>query len=431
MYLARTGKAVTLIDAAPQAGGRARAIELSLAGRRVRLDNGQHLLVGAYHETLALAREAGMAPPALLRLPMRLQAVDGLRLSAPALPAPWHLLVGLLRAKGLTGSERWALARQLGRLRAGGWTTPPATPTVTGWLEAGRQPTALIRRFWEPLCVATLNTAPHQACAATFARVLRDTLGAKRSASDFLLARDTLSDVLPDPALAFIARAGTANRIHLRATATALTRAEPGSGWHVQTTAGALAARAVILAIPPYAQARLLRTLLAPSPAALLARLDAFQYEPIATVYLAWLAADAPMLPSALMLTESPDDGAYGQWFFAREPSAGLSIGAVVVSARGRLQADPAALVAGIADQVSRQLGLATPVDARIVTEKRATFQCLPDRPRVTMDHVDGHALPWPDLWLAGDHAWPDYPATLEGAVRSGLAAAQAATASA
>jgi uncharacterized protein with NAD-binding domain and iron-sulfur cluster len=60
----------------------------------------------------------------------------------------------------------------------------------------------------------------------------------------------------------------------------------------------------------------------------------------------------------------------------------------------------------------------------RTVTEKRATFRCTPDRPRI---ECDAFAADLPGLWLAGDYAWPDYPATLEGAVRSGRLAAELA----
>ena len=222
-------------------------------------------------------------------------------------------------------------------------------------------------------------------------RVLRDTLGGARSDSDFLLARGTLSDVLPDPALAQLGRLGAS--IELRNTALAMQRGPDGAGWLLRTSAGERAARAVILAVPPYAQVRLLQSVTqTPASPRLLARLAAFEYDSIATVYLA----------------------------------QGLALAAVVVSARGRRRDDAAGLAAGIARQVSEQLGLPAPLDARIVTEKRATFRCTPDRPHVEPQSVDGEPLPWPDLWLAGDHVWPAYPATLEAAVRSGLAAANA-----
>ena len=166
---------------------------------------------------------------------------------------------------------------------------------------------------------------------------------------------------------------------------------------------------------------------LPPQPQAerLISRLSDFEYDAIATVYLAWDASLSTRLPETVMLEEVPERGEFGQWLFGRDTQQGLALAAVVVSARGRLAEDASALTAGIARQVSRQLNLPDPIAARAVTEKRATFRCTPQRPRVGPRTVDGDPLPWADLWLAGDHVWPDYPATLEGAVRSGLTAAR------
>lgn len=420
--LTQGGLPVVLLDAAPQAGGRARGVAIELAGRRVRLDNGQHLMVGAYDRCLALGRTVGASADALRRLPMVLRATDGLTMEAPTLPAPWHLLGAMLTARGLPIGHRARLVAQLARARLQGWRPRPGIDTVLAWLRAGRQPAALQQRFWEPLCIAMLNTVPAQACARTFLCVLRDTLGGARDAADFLLPAHDLDEVLPDPALAWLRAAGA--ELALRTPVTALSRADDAS-WRVHTSRGVRTARAVVLAVPPTAQARLLEGL-APHDAAgaMAARLRSFEHDAIATAYVAWPAVVAPRLPPILMLTEEPTAGGWGQWLFGRGIHADLAVGAVVVSTRGRLAASAPELVRGIAAQLTRQTGLPAPLDARLLTEKRATFRCTPDRPRVGARAIDGHALPWPGLWLAGDHAWADYPATLESAVRSGLAAA-------
>src|SRR6266571_1908849 len=106
--LARAGCAVSVFEANRVPGGRARRVEY----RGALLDNGQHLLLGAYRETLALMREVGVADRALRRLPLTLVFPGRLRLAAPArCPAPLHLLVALLRAQGLTWQERLAALR--------------------------------------------------------------------------------------------------------------------------------------------------------------------------------------------------------------------------------------------------------------------------------------------------------------------------------
>jgi squalene-associated FAD-dependent desaturase len=420
--LTRAGLPVVLVDAAPQAGGRARGVEIALAGRRVRVDNGQHLMVGAYDQCLALARLVGAPRDALKRQPMRLRATDGLRLEAPPLPAPLHLVAALATARGIGLAQRLALASLLARARLRGWRCPPDTPTVHDWLQRGGQSRDLQRRFWEPLCIAMLNTAPGQACARTFLHALRDTLGGARDAADFLLPTATLDEVLPVPALRYLREAGA--ELALRTTVNAL-QAERLGGWRLMTSRGERRVHSVILAMPPGMQARLLETL-APAEAAIATatRLRAFEHEAIATVYFAWPAEVAMRVPAMLMLAEEPAAGGWGQWLFARGVVEGLALGAVVVSAHDRLAVDPASLVRTVGTQLVRQTGLPTPLDGRVLVEKRATFRCTPARPRVAAQSIDGQQLPWPDLWLAGDHAWADYPATLEAAVRSGLAAA-------
>ena len=100
--LADHGCAVTLLEAAPQLGGRARRVELALGDRTFPLDNGQHLLIGAYRETLALMQRVGIDPQAaFLRLPFTLRYPDGFALQAARLPAPLHLAGALLFARGL------------------------------------------------------------------------------------------------------------------------------------------------------------------------------------------------------------------------------------------------------------------------------------------------------------------------------------------
>lgn len=417
-----------ILEAAPQPGGRARAVTLVLDGKRCHLDNGQHLLVGAYRETLALIeRVGGSQPAAIARWPMRLASVDGLEMTPVAAPPPLDLAGALLLARGLSLTERWALVRQLGRLRLRGWRVPGGS-TVAQWLSTGRQPDSLIRRFWEPLCLATLNTSLAAACARTFANVLRDTLGRDAAACEFVLPTNALDDVLPVPASRWLLSHGAS--VRLRTPVRAI-RPGPHGHWRIdtegmagpQSTAGGLCARQVVLALPPANASRMLAAGDCPHDAG---RLRGFESEPIATIYLAWPADAAPALPRWIMLEERPRDRALGQWLFDRGSQHALRIAAVVVSAHGRtLLADGLCgdeLARQVARQVADQLGVPAPCDARAIIDKRATFRCTPGRPLLDVDALQPGL---PGLWLAGDHCWPDYPATLEAAVRSGRLAAQ------
>jgi squalene-associated FAD-dependent desaturase len=415
--LIESGWCTTLVDAAPQAGGRARTVSLELDASRVDVDNGQHLLIGAYRATLALLGRIGVDADAVLeRRRLALESPDGLRLRAAALPAPLHLAVALAAARGLAVRERLAMARAMAGIARRGADAVPAGATVTGWLAGLSQPATLVARIWSPLCIGALNTPPERACARAFAQVLADGMLADARGSDFLLPRTTLGDVLPAPALAWLAGRGAT--VRLRLACRALVR-EPGGGWRADTDAGPLRADRVVLAVPPPQVAKLLADAV---PAARLAPFGHFEHEPIATAWLGWRA---PVdLPAVTMLVERPGEHGFGQWLFARAAPVDGSLQAiagVVVSAAGRHAGRPAELAEGIARQVAAQLRVPLPDAARAIVERRATIACTPGRPRLDTDALDDTA---PGLALAGDWCWHRYPATLESAVRSGDAAA-------
>lgn len=419
------GMRVQLLDSAPGAGGRAREAKLDFGCGPVALDAGQHLLVGAYRESLALAQllHDGAAP--LERYALALHDGAGLRLRAARLPAPLHLAVGLLRARGIPLAERVAMLGAMRALRRAGWRVARGE-TVERMLVRLRQPAALVERLWAPLCMAALNTVPEQACAAAFAVVLRDTLGGRRADGDFVLPHATLDALIARPAERWLRARGA----QLRFGATVRAIAPCAHGWRAQfgRDEASIEAAQFVLAVPPHAAARLLEPLSrdAPQLHSRVARLREFAYDAITTVYLAWPAAQLSTLPRWIMLRESAAREEHGQWLFDRGQCGTQRIAAVVISARARLGDTPVAQIAqGVGRQVAAQLGVPPPAAMRTVTEKRATFRCTPDRPRI---EVDSFADALPGLWLAGDHAWPEYPATLEGAVRSGrLAAARAA----
>jgi squalene-associated FAD-dependent desaturase len=418
--LVEAGETVIVIEAAPQAGGRARALTLSFDGSPVEVDNGQHLLIGAYRDTLALMRRLGVDPQQVMaRVPMNLIGPGGFRLQAAKLPAPFHplnLAIGLITARGLPWSHRWAMIRLMRRLQRQGPAACPAEMTVSQWLAAHDQPAGLITRIWAPLCIGALNTPPDEACARTFARVLDDALLGDAGAADFLMPHGTLSDILPDPALSWLQQQGAP--VRLRCVARSV---RPGSqgNWLVDTDAEALSASRVILAVPPYQVARLLDQTLSHAQRA---PFEAFGYEPIATVWLGWRS---PLqLPAITMLDEDIDAGQHGQWLFARTaPNDGpvRSLAGVVVSAAGRADTQAGRLAQAVATQVAAQLGCPLPDHTRAIVDKRATIRCSPGRPRIDADSLATHC---PGIFLAGDWVWHAYPATIESAVRSGLAAA-------
>lgn len=410
--LASSGASVTLFEAARTLGGRARMVELN--GRE--LDNGQHILLGAYTETLRLMRTVGIDEyAALLRLPLQMRYPEGsggMDFVTPRLPAPLHVLIALLRAKGLAWEDKLALARFSTTARWMDWQLH-ADCSVAELLERFDQTERLIRLMWRPLCIAALNTPPERASAQVFLNVLRDSLGARRAASDMLLPRVDLSSLFPRRAAEFVERCGGS----VRCGALVKSIVCDGANWLVHSATCTARFDGVIVATQPAQAATLLQGL------GVDMHLDCFGYEPITTCYLQY----APTLrlggPFFALIDRASDD-AWGQFVFDRGwlDSSQSGLLAVVVSASGEAVASGhEALAAAIAAQLAcvfRQPELMHPEWTRVITEKRATFSCAPALAR------PGNATGIDGLAIAGDYTACDYPATLEAATRSGVLAA-------
>ena len=405
--LADAGWRVTLFEMAARAGGRARSVD---AGGAV-WDNGQHILIGAYRETLALMRRVGVDPACvLLRLPLALvdPAGRGLRLPAgAALPA---FVRGVLAVRHWQPVERAALLAA-----AAGWGLRRfrAEPATTVAALCARLPARLRAELVDPLCVAALNTPADAASAAVFLRVLRDGLFGGRGASDLLLPRAPLDALLPAPALAWLAGAGAELRLGQRVERLAPgADAQAGDRWRLDDEGF----DGVVLACA------------APQSAALAAdaapnwaeQARALHYEPIATVYLEAPGSRlaAPMVALAADEARAPAQFAFdhGQIGAAAGRFAFVVSGAAPWVARGR-EAIAAATLAQARAAFPPATWAREPTLAQLIVEKRATFRCTPGlvRPPTRIAH---------GLWAAGDHVEGPYPATLEAAVRSGLAAA-------
>jgi squalene-associated FAD-dependent desaturase len=341
---------------------------------------------------------------------------DGMDFSAPRLPAPLHLAVALWRAKGLARDDKLALARFSTTARWAGWqlhTDCSVAELLARWDQTPR----LTALMWRPLCIAALNTPPERASAQVFLNVLRDSLGARRAASDMLIPRVDLSDLLPRRAGQFVASNG--GTVHLGASAE-LGRTD--GAWEVVAQAVRTRHDAVVVAVPPNHAARLLDGLgdeLAP----LRAQLRGFEYEPIATCYLQYDAGVALAHPF-LALQDDPAREEWGQFVFDRGQLDARHAGmlSVVVSAAADAAALPQdQLAQRIAAQLARAFArpeLARPVWHKTITEKRATFACTPGLNR------PDNATALAGLVLAGDYTAGPYPATLESAIASGTKAA-------
>ena len=425
--LKQAGFAPTVFEAAPLSGGRARRVDDVHMGA---IDNGQHLMIGAYVETLKLI--ASLHPQRdveslMTRIPLQLENATGsFRLRARRLPSPLHALYALISAKGLSFSDRWQALRFTTLCKLKLWRCDTAL-TVEQWLERGHQSQRLRQYLWHPLCLATLNTPPDIASAQLFLNVLRDTLDAPRSHSDLIIPRIDLTALWPEIA---------ATNMSMRYRH--IVRDVSIQDTHVSIDGESF--DACVMAVPPYAALRILAKTIehaeaserthaidTPSPSqfalTLQQQLQAFTYRPIATLTLA-LAQDWRLPLPLMMLDEDIARGHFGQWVFERQAFNQLSV--VISDAEDFLKHERAQFVARIAEQIQEQCAkhpqskahMPEVISHRLIVEKRATFSAIPGLARPKNE------THWPRLTLAGDWTDTDYPAVLEGAVQSGQRAA-------
>ena len=394
------GHTVALFEMAAAPGGRARSV---VHDAQV-LDNGQHILIGAYRETLALMRQVGVDPERVLhRQPLAMVDVQGHGLALRPGPAP----LAFLRA--VWSHPNWPLRDRLTLLRAGaGWAAArfraPAGSTVQAL--CSRLPPTVLRELIEPLCVAALNTPASEASAQVFLTVLRDGLFGERGCADLLLPRRPLGELLPEPAWAWLGSRGVS--LAPRTRIQVLVR-EPQGGWSVQGTRF----DGVVLACSAHEAARLAL----PHAPGWAAQLPTLRHEPIVTVVMD--CPGARLAHPMVSLTEGPAQFAFDHGALGANPGRFTF---VVSGAAPWLEAGSGPLAEAVMAQagsalVGRPDAAARPTLRACIAERRATFRCVAGllRPPQVIE---------PGLVAAGDYVAGPYPATLEGAVRSGMSAA-------
>ncbi|HMC13095.1 MAG TPA: hydroxysqualene dehydroxylase HpnE [Gallionellaceae bacterium] len=393
---------VTVFESAKQLGGRARGVR----HHNTQLDNGQHILLGCYRQTLhMIGQVGGNIEKDFLRLPLQLALHQRFELKTPHLPAPLHLLAGLLGAKGLTFAQRFLAARFMFAMRRIKFTLPH-DGNAHELLRAHKQDDELIRLLWEPICISALNTPVHKASAQVLLNVLRDSLNGARADSDMLLPRLDFSALFPDRAAEYIKQHGG----NVFTSCSVESIVPHGDEIELLTADGAQCYSHVICAASPANAVRLFRAV--PQLALIAAQIEALVFQPIYTVYLQY--PEQVRLPHAML----GFDRCFSQWLFDKGwLGAQHGLIAAVISAEGlhqELEHDQ--LAQKVAQELREQLGItATPLWHQVIAEKRATFSCEPNLSR------PAHITPLSNLLLAGDYTAGDYPATLESAVISGL----------
>ena len=418
--LTRRGARVLVLEARPGLGGRASAFIDPETGESV--DNGQHVLVGCYDETFRFLRTIGTAGLVHLDDRLELAFVDRkgapTRLRAAHLPAPWHLVAGLVRWRALSWRDRAAalrLGRVLARMSAAGASGGPSAQaeTVDAWLARHGQTPRLREMLWEPLAVAALNQSPAVAAAAPFLRVVSRMFGGSRRDAAIGVPRVPLVDLYARPAAEWIdARGG---RVRTNAPARVVFDGEALS--HVDVRGERVEASTVLCAVPWHA----LERTLSPAPVALagtIARASAMESSPIVTVNL-WLDAAVTPVPFVGL------PGRAMQWVFDKRRAFGTSASHLSLVSSGAdsiVGESNAGLIDRALEEVRSALPAARGVAVRratVVRERRATFSLAPGQPArpATETAIES-------LFLAGDWIDTGLPATIESAVASGHRAA-------
>src|SRR5688500_6979539 len=409
------GARVLVVEARPGIGGRATAFTDPETGERV--DNGQHILMGCYTDTLEFLERIGASDRVRWQSGLNVSMIDRQgresTLALPSLPSPLHFLAGVMAWDALTWSERFSVLRAGSALRSTGNTKSggdkPLGLSVRQWLvELGQAP-RLCELFWEPLALAALNQSIDQAEASSFKRVLERVFGPDPSCAALVMPAVPLDELYAEPSKRWLTERG--GEVRVQSPAKVVFEGERGAGVRVRDEL--IPAPIVISTVPWYAFHSLFET---PPPqlSETLANAAALNSLPIVTVNL-WFD-DVVMRDSLIGLP-----GRNFQWVFDRRAIVGgdashlslISSGAETIVA---LAND--ALVQMALSEIRAALPAARTARFRrglAVREKRSTFSLAPDAPPrpETRTAIEG-------FLLAGDWIDTGLPATIESAVISG-----------
>jgi squalene-associated FAD-dependent desaturase len=395
--LCRAGRAVSLYETAPQAGGRCRSYFDDTLGRRI--DNGNHLLMSGNKAALAYLETIGagetLTGPAQASFPfVDLERDERWVVRPGASPLPWWLLV---RSRRVPGTRLRDYRSGLGLLFAG------ATDTVTDALDRDG---SLYPRFWEPLAVAALNCDPSIGAAALLRPVLLRTFGRGAAHCRPLVAAQGLSESFVDPALTYITAKGGTVRVSATLRAIDWQNDKPEALQFDTETVTVAPGDKVVIATPPTSAQRLLPGLEAPEGATAIVNAH-MRFDK---------AVDWPW--------EAPLVGLIGgtaQWMFHRDDVVSVTVSGADALAEKSADDIAALLWCDVAQALGQDK--ANPPAIRVIKEKRATFLQSPEQ----VSRRPGARTRWPGVFLAGDWTDTGLPATVEGAIISGNQAAIAA----
>ncbi|MCW9048347.1 MAG: hydroxysqualene dehydroxylase HpnE [Gammaproteobacteria bacterium] len=416
--LCKNNYKITLFESSPQLGGRARAIKWN----NLTLDNGQHLMIGAYQQMLDCLNTIQADTSQLFKqLPHRMLMMDSQNgevafdLQLPTYPAPLHLLFGVFNTSSLSLKDKIILLLRFNKLL----NTPIKNDiSVSEWLNTVKLPKSYRLNLLEPVCLAALTTHPQQASAKAFQSVLQQTFNAPADFTDLLIPTTDLGKVFPSLAESYILQHGGEIKTRCKVQKLLHDKTHIHS---LQIDNDILNFDHIILATPAGVSAKLLQDI--PACSHISEQINKLTFEPVSTLYIQFkdpVSLPYPMLGMLNGLSE---------WVFERATSGHNDILAVVISAQGNhLKLSQETLTNTIYNELSNVIkDLPELINSKLIIEKHAAFQCHPDVDK-NRPGIDTNLK---NLKICGDYVYieennqPGLPSTLEGALRSGVKCAQ------
>jgi squalene-associated FAD-dependent desaturase len=415
--LAQAGVTVDLLESRGFLGGRVYSIAATESFPAL-VDNGPHLFMGCYRETFKLFERLNVSEAFHWIDPLSLCWISpgGAKtsLDCAALPAPFHLILGLLKSSAFPGLEKFKLAVALAPFAGHPFLIPKNIRTVADWTRFTRQGATTRERFWVPFCRAVMNVPPETAPIRGLGEVLNRVFFHRRKDSALVVAAKPLSEIAFPQALEYLKSKG--GTVHFRESAQSLRLSS--SGFEVQNASGkSFTADALVLALPVRSLEALWNSSGFPSPA----EESSLGKSPILSVHL--------ILEKTVFnghLTGLP--GADFDWAFNRNANWGYAgpgqYVSLVSSGDLELARLPEKEILAKAwkelEQRFPELSGTQPLYSKVTREMSATFFWSEDAGALRPPTV----TPFPNVFLAGDWTATGLPATIEGACLSGHRAA-------
>jgi squalene-associated FAD-dependent desaturase len=401
VYAIRNGYKPIILEAAPRLGGRAQSFFDTHLNTVI--DNGQHILMGCYKNTLQLMNICGASDNFIYQDSLRAAFIDNNakehRLRCPKFIYPYNLLWGILHYSALTIPERMLVIKFFIRLlfQPTKWL---GNRNVREWLSDRGQSERISGALWDFISIGALNTNPEKASARLFAHILREMFLKGNFNSTIILPKYDLTRSLIEPMEKHITDNGgtivTSKRaVEISLSGNAVSSITTDDGKEFQ-------ADQYVLAIPPYAIAKLID-----AKAVIDAPLDAFSYSTIVSIHIR---------TNEINLSE-PFYGPIGSkihWLFRHDDHISL----VISSADKYMDMSDETIMEMVSAELKTYFSIRLPTDVnyRIIKSKRATFVPSPD----IVNRRPSARIKYTNLFLAGDWIDTGLPATIEGAVLSG-----------